>query len=111
MTQEKFNLLVEECIKNDSMEDAWNLYFDNDEFDPEKIEDFYIKKKSSYYLAELISINSGSINLDRLIDKIIASKDIDLIGEIALDNLIYDDISYIQREKLKKAADELKSIV
>ena len=33
MTQEKFNLLVEECIKNDSMEDAWNLYFDNDEFE------------------------------------------------------------------------------
>lgn len=111
MTQEKFDELVDICIKNNSMEDAWNLYLDYQEFNPEKIEDFFIKKKSSYYLAELISINSGSINLDKLIDKIIASNDIDLIGEIALDNLIYDDISYIQREKLKKAALELKNKV
>ena len=111
MTQEKFDELVEECIKKDSMKDAWYLYFNNEEFNPSKIVDFFIEKKNSYYIAELISINSGNIDLDNLIDKIIATNDINLIGEIELNNLLTNLLSYNHHEKLRKAAEKLKNIV
>ena len=111
INQEIFDKLVDDCIECDSMESAWRIYFKYPIFKPDKIEDYFINKKSSHYIAELIDINEGSMNLDNFIDKIIASKDVNLIGEVALDNLIYKLLSDKHHEKLRKAAEELKNIV
>lgn len=75
--QEKFNDLVEVGIKNNEREWLWRLAFNynrkNKNFS--LIEDYFIEKKDSYYLTELISAVREDLDMKKLKEKVQATKD------------------------------------
>lgn len=75
--QEKFNDLVKVGIKNNEREWLWRLAFNynrkNKNFS--LIEDYFIEKKDSYYLTELISAVREDLNMKKLKEKVLATKD------------------------------------
>ena len=75
--QEKFNDLVEVGIKNNEREWLWRLAFNynrkNKDFS--LIEDYFIEKKDSYYLTELISAVREDLNMKKLKEKVLGTKD------------------------------------
>lgn len=75
--QEKFNDLVEVGIKNNEREWLWRLAFNynrkNKDFSI--IEDYFIEKKDSYYLTELISAIPEDLDMKKLKEKVLATKD------------------------------------
>lgn len=75
--QEKFNDLVKVGIKNNEREWLWRLAFNynrkNKDFS--LIEDFFIEKKDSYYLTELISAVREDLDMKKLKEKVLATND------------------------------------
>lgn len=75
--QEKFNDLVEVGIKNNEREWLWRLAFNynrkNKDFSI--IEDYFIEKKDSYYLTELISAVREDLDMKKLKKKVLATND------------------------------------
>lgn len=75
--QEKFNDLVEVGIKNNEREWLWRLAFNynrkNKDFS--LIEDYFIEKKDSYYLTELISAVREDLDMKKLKEKVLATND------------------------------------
>lgn len=75
--QEKFNDLVKVGIKNNEREWLWRLAFNynrkNKDFSI--IEDYFIEKKDSYYLTELISAIPEDLDMKKLKEKVLATKD------------------------------------
>ena len=75
--QEKFNDLVKVGIKNNEREWLWRLAFNynrkNKDFS--LIEDYFIEKKDSYYLTELISAVREDLDMKNLKEKVLATKD------------------------------------
>jgi len=77
ISQEKFNVLVKVGIENDEREWLWRLAFNynrkNKDFS--LIEDYFIEKRDDYYLTELISAVPEDLDMKRLKEKVIATKD------------------------------------
>lgn len=75
--QEKFNDLVKVGIKNNEREWLWRLAFNynrkNKDFS--LIEDYFIEKKDSYYLTELISAVREDLDMKKLKEKVLSTKD------------------------------------
>lgn len=75
--QEKFNDLVKVGIKNNEREWLWRLAFNynrkNKDFS--LIEDYFIERKDSYYLTELISAVREYLDMKKLKEKVLATKD------------------------------------
>ena len=75
--QEKFNDLVKVGIKNNEREWLWRLAFNynrkNKDFS--LIEDYFIEKKDSYYLTELISAIPEDLDMKKLKEKVLATND------------------------------------
>ena len=75
--QEKFNDLVKVGIKNNEREWLWRLAFNynrkNKDFS--LIEDYFIEKKDGYYLTELISAVREDLDMKKLKEKVLATKD------------------------------------
>ncbi len=75
--QEKFNGLVKVGIKNNEREWLWRLAFNynrkNKDFS--LIEDYFIEKKDSYYLTELISAVREDLDMKKLKEKVLATND------------------------------------
>lgn len=75
--QEKFNDLVKVGIKNNEREWLWRLAFNynrkNKDFS--LIEDYFIEKKDNYYLTELISAVREDLDMKKLKEKVLATKD------------------------------------
>ena len=77
ISQEKFDKIVKVGIENDEREWLWRLAFNynrkNKDFS--LIEDYFIEKKDSYYLTELISAVREDLNMKNLKEKVLATKD------------------------------------
>ena len=104
LSQEEFDKLVKVGIEHDEKEWLWRLAFNYDEsgINFDKIVDYYIKVKDSYYLSELISAVGRSLDIDSIIDKL---TDQELIKEL-LNNK--DVISfYVDDEQFKKLESKL----
>ena len=75
--QEKFEKIVKVGIENDEREWLWRLAFNynrkNKDFS--LIEDYFIEKKDSYYLTELISAVREDLDMKNLKEKVLATKD------------------------------------
>lgn len=75
--QEKFNDLVKVGIKNNEREWLWRLAFNynrkNKDFS--LIEDYFIERKDSYYLTELISAVREDLDMKKLKEKVLATND------------------------------------
>lgn len=83
LTQKKFDNLVSIGIKEDKRESLWRLAFNYNKkkINFSKIEDYFIEKRDAYYLVELISSVREDLNMTKLIQKVISTKDNDFINE------------------------------
>ncbi len=103
ITQEAFDDLVSAGIKEDKKESLWrlamNYNYKNKDFS--KIEDYFILKRDSYYLAELISGVNEDLDLDRLIDKVLKTNDLEFIKKLVCTEYIQDIFNETQKEKVK----------
>ena len=72
LTQEEFNRLVKEGIKNDKKELLWRLAFnyENKNINFDDIIDYFIDKKDGFYITELISAIGNCLDIDGIINKI-----------------------------------------
>ena len=101
--QEDFNDLVKVGIKEDNREALWRLAVNYDKkMDFTLIEDYFIDKRDSYYLIELISA-TDSVNLDNIVSKVVATNDrefmIDLENRsLELSIFTKDDIDKIKEK-------------
>lgn len=77
INQKKFNELANIGIKNDKREALWRLAFnyDNKKMDCSLIEDYFIEKRDDYYLLELACALEGNLNLKKLSEKVLITKD------------------------------------
>ena len=82
--QEKFNVLVKVGVENDEREWLWRLAFNynrkNKDFS--LIEDYFIEKKDEYYLTELISAVPEDLDMKKLKEKVMATKDNNFITSV-----------------------------
>ena len=102
--QETFNDLVAVGIKEDKKEALWRLAFNYNgkKKDFACIEDYFIEKRDDYYITELMSAVKEDLDIDKLVEKVINTKDETFIincGNRAKDIGIF---STEELEKLKK---------
>ena len=104
LSQEEFDKLVKVGIEHDEKEWLWRLAFNYDEsgINFDKIVDYYIKVKDSYYLSELISAVGRSLDIDSIIDKL---TDQELIKGL-LENKDVINV-YVSDEQFKKLESKL----
>lgn len=97
--QEDFNNLVKVGIKEDNREALWRLAVNYDKkMDFTLIEDYFIDKRDSYYLIELISA-TDSINLDNIVSKVVATNDREFMIDLANRSL---ELSIFTKEDIDK---------
>lgn len=82
--QEEFDELVNAGIKEDKRESLWRLAmnYNRKEKDFSKIEDYFIKVRDDYYLTELISGVEEDLDKNKLMKKILATKDKEFIKNL-----------------------------
>lgn len=97
--QEGFNDLVKAGIEEDDREALWRLAVNYDKkMDFTLIEDYFIDKRDSYYLIELISA-TDSINLDNIVSKVVATNDREFMIDLANRSL---ELSIFTKEDIDK---------
>lgn len=97
--QEDFNDLVKVGIKEDNREALWRLAVNYDKkMDFTLIEDYFIDKRDSYYLIELISA-TDNVNLDNLVSKVVATNDREFMIDLANRSL---ELSIFTKEDIDK---------
>ena len=97
--QEDFNDLAKVGIKEDNREALWRLAVNYDKkMDFTLIEDYFIDKRDSYYLIELIS-TTDSINLDNIVSKVVATNDREFMIDLANRSL---ELSIFTKEDIDK---------
>ena len=100
INQEYFDDMVDALIEKDEKEYAWRLALNyNRMFDMDKIETYFIDKKDSYYLAELIDILDNP-NYIRITDKLIRKNDKEFIRKLL--SRSYIKFPEQQQDKLEK---------
>jgi len=104
--QDAFNDLVKAGIENDKKEALWRLAFNYNykNMDLSLIEDYYIEKRDSYYLTELVSAVYEDLDLSKLVDKVIQTKDKDFIEKLIVSgDYLKDMFSNEDKQKLKNS--------
>ena len=97
--QEGFNDLVKAGIEEDNREALWRLAVNYDKkMGFTLIEDYFIEKRDSYYLIELIS-TTDSINLDNIVSKVVATNDREFMIDLANRSL---ELSIFTKEDIDK---------
>jgi len=102
--------LVKVGIEEDKREALWRLAFNyngkNKDFS--LIEDYFILKRDDYYLVELISAVEEDLNMDKLIEKILLTKDKKFINNIVKRVL---DMGITDIEKIKEIKENYQEII
>lgn len=108
--QETFDDLVKVGIKEDKRESLWRLAFNycGKKKDFTKIEDYFIEKRDSYYLTELIYAVESDLNIKRLVDKVINTKDKDFIIECGRE---VEKMGLFTDEEIKKLKERINKDV
>lgn len=97
--QEGFNDLVKAGIEEDDREALWRLAVNYDKkMDFTLIENYFIDKRDSYYLIELISA-TDNVNLDNLVSKVVATNDREFMIDLANRTL---ELSIFTKEDIDK---------
>jgi hypothetical protein len=80
INQESFDLIVDKLIEEDKKEVMWNLcatysiYYEG-KYNYNKIVDYYIKTKDSYYLEELLSFTSEESEHKYIVEEMLKTED------------------------------------
>lgn len=99
INQEDFNDLVKVGIKEDNREALWRLAVNYDKkMDFTLIENYFIDKRDSYYLIELISA-TDNVNLNNLVSKVVATNDREFMIDLANRSL---ELSIFTKEDIDK---------
>ena len=97
--QEGFNDLVKAGIEEDDREALWRLAVNYDKkMDFTLIENYFIDKRDSYYLIELISA-TDNVNLNNLVSKVVATNDREFMIDLANRTL---ELSIFTKEDIDK---------
>ena len=72
------------------------------------IEDYFIEKRDYYYLIELVSAVQDDIDIDKLIKKVIDTKDSEFIIKCSIKA---KDIGLLNEDDLKKIKERYKEII
>ena len=75
ITQDRFNLIVDELIKNDERELMWRLCGTFEGYNYNKVIDYFIKVRDSYYIEELVCFTCGELDQEYLVNKMIETND------------------------------------
>lgn len=104
--QSAFNELVNVGIENDDREGLWRLAFNyfNKQKNFTKIIDYFIEKKDAYYLIELISAVDEDLNINEIINKVVATKDKNFVENCASRAL---SIKIIDEKKLAEMKEKM----
>lgn len=107
ITQEGFDLIIDKLIEDDKKEVMWKLcatYSIEHEgkYNYDKIVDYYIKTKDSYYLEELISFASEELDHKYIVEKMLKTEDKTFIRNTLLEcgNTVEYCLEPIELEKL-----------
>jgi len=107
ITQEGFDLIIDKLIEDDKKEVMWKLcatYSIEHEgkYNYDKIVDYYIKTKDSYYLEELISFTSEELDHKYIVEKMLKTEDKTFIRNTLLEcgNTVEYCLEPIELEKL-----------
>ena len=101
ITQKEFDEMVLIAIRNDEREALWRLAFNYNQKDKDfsNIEDYFIEKRDGYYLTELLSAVPESLNKDKIIQKVMTTKDNDFINDFLKRS---EKLEIISKEDIKK---------
>lgn len=105
LDQKEFDAIVKEAINSgkDSKENCWRLAvnYQYDELNFDKIVEYLIQTRDSYYVVELVHTLFDVLNQDKIISSIIETRDRKFIGALLEDNFIDRTFSLEQIEKLE----------
>ena len=100
--QELFDDIVKEAINYEyNKEKLWRIamHYDSKEYNFDLIDNFFVQEKDIWYLGEYIS-SIWQIDQNKIVDKIIKTKDIEYIKKILSDNLLNDRLEEQCKKKL-----------
>lgn len=73
--QERFDIIVENLINDDCRELMFRLCVSYPNYNYNKVIDYYIKKRDSWYIEEFVSAIGGVLNQEYLVQKMIETND------------------------------------
>lgn len=75
ISQEKFDLIATKLIINDEKELLWRLCGSFAGYNFNKVIDYFIKEKDSYYLEELVCFTNGELDQQHLVTQMLETND------------------------------------
>lgn len=106
ITQDSFDNMIDYIIKNEiegikPKELIWRLSICNEKLNLKKVIDIYIDSKDSYYISELVAFIDGNLDQEYLIEKMISTNDITFINK-ALSKSGHSMLKSLEEKYLKK---------
>lgn len=84
MSQEDFDKKVEQLISINDSKELWCFTVTTQGLNYNRVIEYYINAKDSFYLEELVSAMSDELDQEYLVDKMIGTKDKNFIKEALL---------------------------
>lgn len=81
MTQDEFDKAIDLLIKNNNRDEIWNTCALTEGLNYNKVIDYYVDTRDSFYIAELVSILAEDLDNEYLVNKMINTQDKDFIRE------------------------------
>ncbi len=75
INQIQFDLLVDKLIKNDEKELMWRLCGSYNGYNFNKVIEYFIKEKDSYYLEKLVCFTGGELDQKFMVEKMLETQD------------------------------------
>lgn len=101
--QEYFEVLVDEAIKDSSSKEfCWRLAMNYEHKNLDKIEDYLISTKDTYYVIELLYALRHVLDINKSVEKIINTKDKEFMQNILKHKFLEEVFTKEQIEKIKE---------
>lgn len=81
ITQDRFDFILDELIKDDLRGLMWRLCATYPNYNYNKAVKYFIDKKDSWYIEELVCFVNGELDQEYLVDKMIETNDKDFIKD------------------------------
>jgi len=81
ITQQRFDLIINVLIKEDRRELMWRLCGTYPNYNYNKAIDYFVDKKDSWYVEELVCFVDGELDQEYLVNKMIETKDTKFIKD------------------------------
>lgn len=109
LSPETFARLVSKAINNDNREGLWRLAFNyaSENQNLDAIEDYYIEQKDAYYLMEYINAVKEHINLKKIVQKALRTKDINFINDCGKRAI---EFGFFEDEEVEKIKQEIAKL-